>query len=245
MRSMLLAAVALMAFAPASSALADPGRHGGPGHADGRKFHGEGHGRHDHKARRGHGHDKWRGRPEWRAYAGPRAGYWYAPGYGYRPVSRDVVWRRGAYLPARYRTYYVQEPAFYRLAPAPRGHRWVYGADSFVLIAVSTGLITSVVAMSDGPPAWEPRREAAEVRVERRPEPVVISRNDEVWRDTDGRYRCRRADGTVGLVIGGAVGALVGRELDGGRDRTAGTILGAAGGALLGRELERSGARCQ
>jgi Ni/Co efflux regulator RcnB len=242
---MLLAAVALMAFAPASSALADPGRHGGPGHADGRKFHGEGHGRHDHKARRGHGHDKWRGRPEWRAYAGPRAGYWYAPGYGYRPVSRDVVWRRGAYLPARYRTYYVQEPAFYRLAPAPRGHRWVYGADSFVLIAVSTGLITSVVAMSDGPPAWEPRREAAEVRVERRPEPVVISRNDEVWRDTDGRYRCRRADGTVGLVIGGAVGALVGRELDGGRDRTAGTILGAAGGALLGRELERSGARCE
>lgn len=66
-----------------------------------------------------------------------------------------------------------------------------------------------------------------------------------VWRDNDGRYRCRRENGTVGLLIGGAAGALVGREIDGGRDRTVGTVVGAAAGALLGREIDRSDSRCE
>lgn len=53
-------------------------------------------------------------------------------------------------------------------------------------------------------------------------------------------YRCRRGNGTTGLVVGGAAGALLGRSLDGGNNRTLGTVLGAAGGALLGREVQRS-----
>ncbi|MDQ8754723.1 glycine zipper 2TM domain-containing protein [Sphingosinicella sp. LHD-64] len=65
------------------------------------------------------------------------------------------------------------------------------------------------------------------------------------WRGRDGRYRCRRSNGTTGLLIGGAAGALLGREIDGGRDRTTGTILGAAAGALLGREIDRGGSRCR
>ena len=63
------------------------------------------------------------------------------------------------------------------------------------------------------------------------------------WRDRQGRYRCRRPNGTVGLIVGGAAGALIGREIDGGRDRTTGTILGAAAGALIGREVDRGGRR--
>ena len=35
--------------------------------------------------------------------------------------------------------------------------------------------------------------------------------------------------------------SLLGREIDGGRNRTLGTILGAAGGGLLGREIDRGG----
>ena len=67
------------------------------------------------------------------------------------------------------------------------------------------------------------------------------------WRGRDGRLYCRRSNGTTGLIIGGAAGALIGREIDGGRDRTAGTILGAAVGALIGREVQRGmrGRRCR
>lgn len=63
------------------------------------------------------------------------------------------------------------------------------------------------------------------------------------WRGNDGRYRCRKADGTTGLLIGGVAGALVGRTIDGGRDKTLGTVLGAAGGALVGREVDRNNSR--
>ena len=67
------------------------------------------------------------------------------------------------------------------------------------------------------------------------------------WRGRDGRYHCRRSNGTTGLLVGGAAGALVGREIDGGRNRTAGTLIGAAAGALIGREVQRSrsGRRCR
>ena len=69
--------------------------------------------------------------------------------------------------------------------------------------------------------------------------------NGPTWQDSQGRIRCRRPNGTVGLIIGGAAGALVGREIDGGRNRTTGTILGAAAGALIGREVARNRRRCR
>ena len=73
-------------------------------------------------------------------------------------------------------------------------------------------------------------------------EPVY--RDTRVWRGNDGRYYCRKSNGTTGLLIGAGVGALLGREVAGrGGDRTLGAILGAAGGALLGRSLD-SGTRC-
>jgi hypothetical protein len=66
------------------------------------------------------------------------------------------------------------------------------------------------------------------------------------WRGSDGRLRCRRKNGTTGLIIGGAAGALAGRAIDGGNNRTVGTLAGAAAGALLGREIDKSrGFRCR
>jgi hypothetical protein len=67
------------------------------------------------------------------------------------------------------------------------------------------------------------------------------------WRGRDGRYYCRRSNGTTGLIIGAAGGALIGRSIDGGRNRATGTILGAAAGALIGREVQRSSSsrRCR
>ena len=74
-------------------------------------------------------------------------------------------------------------------------------------------------------------------------EPVY--RNTRVWRGRDNRYYCRKEDGTTGLLIGGAVGGLIGNEIAGYGEKTLGTILGAVGGALLGREIDRSDARCR
>jgi uncharacterized protein YcfJ len=64
------------------------------------------------------------------------------------------------------------------------------------------------------------------------------------WRGKDGKTYCRRKNGTTGLVVGAAAGALAGRAIDTRGDRATGTIIGAAGGALLGREIDK-GRRCR
>lgn len=76
-------------------------------------------------------------------------------------------------------------------------------------------------------------------------EPRRLSRDDAVWRGNDGRYHCRRDNGTTGLIIGAAAGALLGRELAGSGDRTIGMLLGGAGGALLGQAIDRGELRCR
>jgi Ni/Co efflux regulator RcnB len=88
--------------------------------------------------------DSWRGRTEWRDFRGPRPGFWFAPGYGYRPVSH-FGWRRGGYVPVGYRGYYVQDWGYYGLRPPPPGYRWIYADGNFVLMAAATGLIADMV----------------------------------------------------------------------------------------------------
>ena len=73
-----------------------------------------------------------------------------------------------------------------------------------------------------------------------------LTAQDEVYRGSDGRYYCKRGDGTTGLVIGGAAGGLLGNLIDGGRHRTAGTLIGGALGALTGRAMDQnSDVRCR
>ena len=59
------------------------------------------------------------------------------------------------------------------------------------------------------------------------------------WRGADGRYYCRRPDGTTGAVVGAVGGALIGRTIDTRGDRTLGTLGGAIAGGLAGRAIER------
>jgi hypothetical protein len=66
-----------------------------------------------------------------------------------------------------------------------------------------------------------------------------------MWQDSRGRWRCKRPNGTTGLIIGAAGGALIGRAIDTRGERATGTILGAAAGALVGRKIERSNVRCR
>ncbi|WEK43743.1 MAG: glycine zipper 2TM domain-containing protein [Candidatus Sphingomonas colombiensis] len=69
-----------------------------------------------------------------------------------------------------------------------------------------------------------------------------LGRDDRIYRGRDGRYYCRRNDGTTGLVIGGVAGGLLGNALTG---STLGTLVGGAGGALLGRSVDRGQVRCR
>ena len=99
-------------------------------------------------------------------------------------------------------------------------------------------------AASDGAFAFQ-RGRARYDRNGRYIEPRAVRDGDRVWQDEQGRYRCRRENGTTGLIIGAAGGALAGRAIDTRGDRTVGTLLGAAAGAVLGREIQRSGGRCR
>lgn len=127
---------------------------------------------------------------------------------------------------------------------------------TLLAIGLAASMVPVVPAFAD-PPHWAPahgrraherhsyERYATYDRYGRYYEPRRLYRSDRVWRGDDGRYYCRRGNGTTGLIIGGAVGALLGREIDGGRDRTLGTVIGAAGGTLLGRAIDRGELRCR
>ena len=75
----------------------------------------------------------------------------------------------------------------------------------------------------------------------------VLASDDRVYRGNDGRYYCKRSDGTTGLIIGGVTGGILGNVIDGGHSRTVGTLLGGAVGALAGRSIDqnRSQVRCR
>ena len=64
--------------------------------------------------------------------------------------------------------------------------------------------------------------------------------DEEIYRGSDGRYYCKRNDGTTGLVIGAVGGAVAGNVIDGGRNRVAGTLIGGALGALVGKAIDQN-----
>lgn len=121
-----------------------------------------------------------------------------------------------------------------------------------ILAAAVAGmlLIPPATAFAD-PPSWAPahgRRYKDDNRYDRQGhyrEPRRLSRNDQVWRGRDGRYYCKRDNGTTGLIIGAAVGGLLGNQVAGSGNRTIGTIIGAAGGGLLGRAIDRGDLKCR
>lgn len=118
-------------------------------------------------------------------------------------------------------------------------------------IAAAAMAVTATPAMAD-PPPWAPahgKRAKDHHRIYddrgRYLEPRRLGYNDRVWRGRDGRYYCRRDNGTTGLVIGAGVGALAGHELAGRGDKTLGALLGGVVGGLLGREIDRGDIKCR
>jgi len=73
-----------------------------------------------------------------------------------------------------------------------------------------------------------------------------LSASDEVYRGSDGRYYCKRSDGTTGLIVGAAAGGILGNVIDGGGNRLAGTLIGGTLGALAGKSIDQnSDVRCR
>lgn len=119
--------------------------------------------------------------------------------------------------------------------------------------AIATALLLPVAIPTAEAQGWRDRDRGNERWSDRRyygrdgryREAKRLNRNDHVWRGNDGRYRCKRDNGTTGLIVGAAAGGLLGNTVAGRGDKTLGTLLGGAGGALLGREIDRGGVKCR
>jgi hypothetical protein len=72
-----------------------------------------------------------------------------------------------------------------------------------------------------------------------------LTRNDRIYRGQNGRYYCRRSDGTTGLIVGGLAGGVLGNLIAGGGSRLLGTLIGAGGGAVLGNTIDRGQVTCR
>lgn len=73
----------------------------------------------------------------------------------------------------------------------------------------------------------------------------VLRDNDYVYVGDDGRYYCRRSDGTAGLIVGGIAGGVLGNIIAPGGSKTLGTLLGAGAGAAVGTTIDRNNVRCR
>ncbi len=72
-----------------------------------------------------------------------------------------------------------------------------------------------------------------------------LSVNDRVYRGQDGRYYCRRSDGTTGLLVGAAAGGTLGAAIAPGGSGLLGALLGGAAGAAIGQSVDRDNVRCR
>jgi len=61
--------------------------------------------------------------------------------------ARGPEFRRGRYIPREFRnpSYFITDYRPYHLPPPPRNHQWVQVGADYVLIAIATGIIASIV----------------------------------------------------------------------------------------------------
>ncbi len=105
-----------------------------------------------------HGHDKYKHGKHDQSHAYQGHGYQER---GHNPHDRDRhdnglhrgqykhAWKRGEHIPRAYMAdrYYINDYRTYRLAPPPRGYRWVrpyQDSNEYLLIQVTTGIISQI-----------------------------------------------------------------------------------------------------
>ena len=72
-----------------------------------------------------------------------------------------------------------------------------------------------------------------------------LSTNDRVYAGRDGRYYCRRPDGTTGLIVGGVAGGALGAMIAPGSSSVLGALIGGVAGAAAGQAIDRNNVRCR
>ena len=85
-------------------------------------------------------------------------------------------------------------------------------------------------------PNYDPARDYRSGNYQER----TLAQDDRVYRGNDGRYYCKRSDGTTGLIVGAAAGGLFGNIIAGRRSSTVGTLLGAIAGGAAGASIDRN-----
>lgn len=63
----------------------------------------------------------------------------------YRKAERHH-WSKGRPLPAQYRRHVVNDYRHYHLRKPPRGYHWVQVDNEFLLIGITSGIISSIIA---------------------------------------------------------------------------------------------------
>lgn len=102
-----------------------------PGHGQNDMRHG---GRHDDRGRNDHrndlGHDSRYDRHD-----------------GHRGAGPNHNWVRGSRVPPQYRgyNYVVNDWRGHRLSAPPRGYHWIQNGNDYLLVAIATGVIASLV----------------------------------------------------------------------------------------------------
>ena len=74
-----------------------------------------------------------------------------------------------------------------------------------------------------------------------------LSSTDYVYRGSDGRYYCKRSDGTTGLIVGAVAGGILGSIIAPGDSKPLGAVIGAIGGGAAGAAIDSNNpdVRCQ
>jgi hypothetical protein len=74
-----------------------------------------------------------------------------------------------------------------------------------------------------------------------------LNSNDRIYRGRDGRYYCRRSDGSTGLIVGAVAGGILGSIIAPGDSKPLGAVIGAIGGGAAGAAIDSNNpdVRCQ
>lgn len=118
--------------------------------------------------------------------------------------------------------------------------------------AMLAAFLIPTLPVSADPPPWAPahgrRAKDAERAYRddgRRHERRLVRYEERVWRGDDGRYFCRRSDGTTGLIVGAVAGGLIGNRLARGESALLGTLIGASAGAVIGQAVDKNAVYCE